>query len=150
LRKPRQASLRRAVSTAYYALFHALIDDGIKLMPADPYGLRFQVGRAFGHGEMKSACSQFAKSNGPDSLAHVLTTPLDPKLNNVAAAFVSLQELRHRADYNLMEPFAKLEAAAAISLAKSAFDDWKDVRQSQNAKVFLAALLLQQRWSRSG
>ncbi len=29
-RKPRQASLRRAVSTAYYALFHLLIEDAIK------------------------------------------------------------------------------------------------------------------------
>ena len=46
-RKPKQASLRRAVSTAYYALFHLLLDDGMRLVaPPGPEGLRTIARRA--------------------------------------------------------------------------------------------------------
>jgi len=38
---PRQASLRRAVSAAYYALFHALIAEAAAILaPPDPPNLR--------------------------------------------------------------------------------------------------------------
>jgi hypothetical protein len=50
---PRQACLRRAVSTAYYALFHLLISEAT-LNWARPE-LRSELGRFFGHGRMKSA-----------------------------------------------------------------------------------------------
>jgi hypothetical protein len=44
--RPRQASLRRAVSTAYYALFHMLISDAaLKLVPNSPVWLRDQARR---------------------------------------------------------------------------------------------------------
>jgi hypothetical protein len=120
-KKPRQASLRRAVSSAYYALFHRLVEEGtLRLVPNKPAKLRLQAGRAFAHGEMKNVCQLFAKANGPDNLSHLLNTPLENELNSVAAAFVDLQELRHRADYNLMEPFTKLEALEAVSLARAA------------------------------
>ena len=33
--KPKQASLRRALSTAYYALFHLLVDEATKMFVAD-------------------------------------------------------------------------------------------------------------------
>jgi hypothetical protein len=90
------------------------------LVPNKPAKLRLQAGRASAHGEMKNVCQLFAKANGPDNLSHLLNTPLENELNSVAAAFVDLQELRHRADYNLMEPFTKLEALEAVSLARAA------------------------------
>jgi hypothetical protein len=57
---PRQASLRRAVSTAYYALFHLLISEAtsnwrqVELRPA--------LGRIFEHGKMKNASSNRAQT----------------------------------------------------------------------------------------
>ena len=62
---PSQASLRRAVSTAYYALFHLLIEEA---------GLRWQgsseacngLGRGFQHGPMKNISMQFRKPVWPD------------------------------------------------------------------------------------
>jgi uncharacterized protein (UPF0332 family) len=150
-KKPKQASLRRSVSSAYYALFHALIHDGVtRLVPNMPDGLRLQAGRAYAHGEMKNTCVQFATAQGPAALGRLLSTPLEPQINSVARAFVDLQELRHRADYNLLEPFAKKEALEAIGLAKHAMQDWKLVRKNPNASVFLAAMLLQNRWTKSG
>ena len=46
--RPKQASLRRAVSTAYYALFHLLVDEATRCWSSDPK-LRRLVGRAFSH-----------------------------------------------------------------------------------------------------
>src|SRR5438132_9883570 len=68
---PHQASLRRAVSTAYYALFHLLVSEAtlnwarVELRPA--------LGRLFDHGPMKAAAeikiaqlNAYFKGNPPD------------------------------------------------------------------------------------
>jgi hypothetical protein len=50
-RRPRQASLRRAISTAYYALFHLLTSQASRmLVSSDP--LQLLVSRTFTHTEM--------------------------------------------------------------------------------------------------
>jgi len=55
-RKPKQASLRRAVSAAYYALFHLLVDEAVAGLARGPGAgdLRDLLRRAFDHGEMRS------------------------------------------------------------------------------------------------
>ncbi|HET6386018.1 MAG TPA: hypothetical protein VFJ58_21715 [Armatimonadota bacterium] len=62
-RRPKQANLRRAVSAAYYALFHFLVDQSCRAMigtqhPKAPY--RQVLGRAFNHATMKKACKSFS------------------------------------------------------------------------------------------
>ena len=55
--------LRRAVSSAYYALFHALVDEACRQMLGgrhDDMPFRHVLGRAFTHGTMKQACMSFA------------------------------------------------------------------------------------------
>ena len=153
-KNPRQASLRRAVSSAYYALFHLLVSEAtLRLIPNDPAGLRFQSGRAFDHGNMKNACKSFANQNIVDpnnqnNIIHLIAIPLEPELISVAAAFVDLQEARHRADYNLSLPFERVAVLQKIDLVQQAMADWSTIRNNPNAKVFLAALLLQHRWNR--
>ena len=145
--KPRQASLRRAISTAYYALFHMLINDGaLKLVPSSPVWLRDQAQRAFTHGEMRSACEAFSRSS--KTYSHLLVPPLESELQSVAAAFVELQQLRHAADYELSQTFDRVNVLEAIELAKTAMADWNKVRNTPNSNVFLAALLLHNRWNR--
>jgi hypothetical protein len=46
--EPRQASLRRAVSTAYYALFHLLVTEAASNWSRPE--LRSRIGRLFEHG----------------------------------------------------------------------------------------------------
>ena len=53
-RKPKQASLRRAVSTAYYALFHLLIGETVKNWKRSSE--RNTLSRMFDHDTMKKAC----------------------------------------------------------------------------------------------
>lgn len=56
--RPRQASLRRAISAAYYALFHLLIQEATGSLVARPE-LRPRFARAFDHGDMRSASRGF-------------------------------------------------------------------------------------------
>jgi hypothetical protein len=83
--EPKQASLRRAVSTAYYALFHLLIDEAV-----GNWGVARQrsiLARTFDHGKMKGICEDHVKafysSAQPSS---------GVQLKNVAHTFVQLQE----------------------------------------------------------
>jgi uncharacterized protein (UPF0332 family) len=145
--RPRQASLRRAVSTAYYALFHMLTNDAaLKLVPNVPDGLRAQAQRAFKHVEMRSACEQFAKSSS--TLSRLVVSPLEAELQAVAKTFVELQQQRHLADYDLTQSFDRIKVLRIIDKTKTAMTEWSEVRNQPNANVFLAALLLNSRWNR--
>jgi hypothetical protein len=50
-----QASFRRAISTAYYALFHLLVGEATSNWSREDD--RHLMGRLFGHGKMKAACN---------------------------------------------------------------------------------------------
>lgn len=154
-KKPRQASLRRGISAAYYALFHLLVADGAgRLAPSDPAGLRPLVQRAFNHGDMRAVCRGFAEGhntalrnsqpgNPPPATRDLLSLPLDPRLFDVIQAFVALQEARHDADYNPTKQWNRLDALKHVQTARQAFADWSAVRGTPNATVFVVALLLQ-------
>src|SRR5579863_5131621 len=69
-KRPRQASLRRAVSTSYYALFHLLISEATRNWKQSSQRAAF--GRYFQHGGMakasdkqKADCNRFLSSNPP-------------------------------------------------------------------------------------
>ena len=146
-RRPRQASLRRAVSSAYYALFHLLADEGARrLAPAQPALLRRQVQRGFAHRDMQDVCRQFATGSAGKGTAPLLQPPLEPELRQVARAFVELQDARHDADYNLSASFDRVDVLQKVRLVREAVGAWRQVRSSPNAAVFLAAMLLQARW----
>src|SRR5260370_40291700 len=89
------ARLRRAVSTAYYALFHLLISEAT-LNWGRPE-LRSELGRVFGHGKMKSASVE--KRSELD--AHFKKNPLASQelavfkyLYRVADTFIQVQQRR--------------------------------------------------------
>jgi hypothetical protein len=146
-KKPRQASLRRATSAAYYALFHMLLYEAtLMLFPHNPNGLRNRSRRAFTHQEIKNACSLFAKpTGGVDGLT---TNPLAPELTEIAQTFVDLQEARHKADYNLAETFDRVQVLGYVKRARDALAKWKIVKGTPNANVFLSALLVNSRWNK--
>jgi hypothetical protein len=89
--KPRQASLRRAVSTAYYSLFHFLLHEATnRLFPARPTALRERASRAFTHFEAKNVCEIFAREKG--GIKDLTDDPLERQLAEIAATFIQLQE----------------------------------------------------------
>ena len=150
-RRPKQASLRRAVSAAYYALFHLLTEDAARSMfgGADATSLRIAASRAFRHTTMKKAAKGFGAGNLPEPWRSLLAAP-SPQLRSVAATFVDLQQERHRADYDLGRPLTRTEATDLVERVEAAVEEWRAIRRvdagsrsySAEAKVFLAALLL--------
>src|ERR1700685_1378356 len=75
----KQASLRRAVSTAYYALFHLLIDEAVSKWAVERQ--RSILARTFEHPKMKGICGEVLKT--AKSGGSVL-----PELKTVAPRFI--------------------------------------------------------------
>jgi uncharacterized protein (UPF0332 family) len=149
-RKPKQASLRRAVSASYYALFHLFLDEAVLglVKGPNPDSLRNLLRRAFDHGEMRRVCDAFSGGTLPESLAAVLGGPVSADLRNVADAFLELQQARHEADYNLSRSFTRGEVQDLIAKTRAAFHGWNAVRTTEAARLFLAALLTGERLRR--
>jgi hypothetical protein len=94
---PDQASLRRAVSTAYYALFHLLVEEAGQRWSGSSEA-RTGMERAFQHGPMKNTSMQFRKKIWEDWHSNQRAIP--SAIQKIASAFVNLQEERHAADYD--------------------------------------------------
>lgn len=145
-KKPKQASLRRAISAAYYALFHLLVAEATARLVTggDRAALRATLGRAFAHGNMNEAAKSFAKNPASGKVALSLgKLKLQADLISVATAFVELQQARHEADYDTGRRFTRQECLDLVKQAEQSFVDWQKVRQTLQADTFLVALLAQ-------
>ena len=139
--RPKQASLRRAVSVAYYALFHLLSDEAAGVLVRGlriPGDLQGRTARALEHGTMARVCRAFQTDALPSGLRFL--QPLDADLRFVARVFVRMQEQRHSADYDLQIAFSRTDTFNLIDEVEAAFDAWQRVRQSDAATYFLFAL----------
>jgi hypothetical protein len=145
-KRPRQANLRRAVSAAYYSLFHLLIHEATRSLVSVPE-LRGRFSRAFDHGDMKAASNSFA-SPRPDLKKLTDGEPVPLDLQTVAATFAKMQDERHRADYDLAANFTRLEVNNLVAAVEEAFRLWPAVRSDPASRSYLAALLLWKKWNR--
>jgi hypothetical protein len=136
---PSQASLRRAVSTAYYALFHLLVAQA-SLRWQGSLEAKTGLERGFAHGLMKNVSMQFGKATWEDWHGRQQTVP--PALRNVAQAFVILQEERHKADYNNHLQWSLSDVELTLNKARSAFQSWESVCTDPMAGNYLLAMLL--------
>ena len=115
---PNQANLRRAVSTAYYSLFHLLIRDAVLNWNEPQRWAR--IARMFEHARMKQVSEDAIRGNGTEISERA-------ELQQVAQSFINLQQARHDADYNLEKPFEPADALVLIERAKLAFDSWESL-----------------------
>jgi uncharacterized protein (UPF0332 family) len=110
-RRPRQASLRRAVSAAYYALFHAIAEEfGRSFRSAQ----RSAASRLLEHGAAKAMAIQIANGGDPGAL---IGRSCPTSLRDVARDFVHLQKARHEADYDTGARFTRNDSLLAIARA---------------------------------
>jgi uncharacterized protein (UPF0332 family) len=127
-----EAIFRRAVSTAYYALFHLLIEDASAVRANT--GQRARLARQFDHRRMKEASAFTAKRS-----------PAGSDLFVVSKTFVRLQERRHEADYDLAVTFSSLDITVDLNGAELAFQSWERIRQQEAAQDYLFSLLFKDR-----
>lgn len=90
--RPRQASLRRAISSAYYALFHALASLCADTLVGSRRDWEFfsPIYRTLDHTRSKDVFKQLSRHGGDTGL--------------IGGTFIQLQQHRHMADYD-PEPF---------------------------------------------
>ncbi len=146
--RPKQASLRRGVSTAYYALFHLLTAASTGFLvsgtgPGRPQ-LRQALRRSFVHADMKKISKSFASGQSP-VIWQEAAGLICEDLRLVAQTFVDLQDARHRADYDHTRAWKKQEAVEIVARARVAFAAWDRTRSSQDASAYLVALLARTR-----
>ena len=133
---PTQASLRRAVSTAYYALFHFLIDEAVNIWAVERH--RAVLARSVSHARMKGLCVDFLKvAQGGNSIPNELV--------EVAQAFNQLQGDRETADYDNSKQWSLLEVESVLEATENAFAAWKTIRTQPTAEDFLMQLLFPKR-----
>jgi hypothetical protein len=104
--RPRQASLRRAVSTTYYALFHSLAYLCADMLVGwrKPWAVFTPIYRTLDHGPSKKVFKELIAQGG--------------NLAIIGGTFIKLQESRHIADYD-PETF-RLNRAGTLDLIDEA------------------------------
>jgi hypothetical protein len=104
--RPKEASIRRAISTAYYALFHFLLDESTGILVGEGQNdkpMRHLLSRCFIHRRMASACKMIVvlvtnpKAASPYAAFAQSIKNQAKDLEVVAKTFKDLQEHRHRA-----------------------------------------------------
>ena len=145
-KRPKQVNLRRAVSAAYYALFHQLSYDATRQIVgtgSERRPVRLTLRRAFAHTTAVEVAKEFAQKRAPKKMVPALDgVVVLQELADVCAAFVELYGARHDADYDLSRDFTRSEALDLIELVEEAFKTWEGVRKTPAARVCLLSMLV--------
>jgi hypothetical protein len=141
-KRPKQASLRRATSNAYYALFHFLTwEASLHVAPDISTTSRMQMQRWFDHGSMYQTCAIFSATEFQGQFTKLIGSVPLPALQKVARNFRDLQQERHAADYDMASHWTRLRTKTNIQSARDAIQSWSSVRRSEQANFFALALL---------
>ena len=144
-KKPKQANLRRAISSAYYAIVHLLVDEACRVQIGAQHNqtsFRQVLGRAFVYTVIKEACKSFGggtlKKGVAKGLPAGFTVP--PEIRELALTFVALQEWRHVADYDLTERFKRSDVLGLINEVERGIQAFAQLASSNEKRFFLACL----------
>jgi len=143
---PRQADLRRAVSTTYYALFHAILVDvadqlaGRARRNSVEYSLAY---RSVPHRQLANLCEELSKTT-----LGAKYRPFEPNggfgadLLAVASALIDLQEKRHSADYDPLYRVTASDASLTVQAGRAALNHWRSVPRNRRRLFVLILTLL--------
>jgi uncharacterized protein (UPF0332 family) len=134
--EPKQVDLRRAVSSAYYALFHLLTTEAAQNWKHD--GQRNRFARMFDHGRMKACSSKTSSRAIPVDPTEI---PIATDLKLVAESFVKLQQARHTADYDNSKAWSRTQVYEVIAQAEDAMTSWSNIRETEMAQDYLFDLM---------
>ena len=135
---PTQTDLRRATSCVYYAAFHAICQSNADALVGDVPQTRDhaawrQAYRALDHG--------YANRRGQSLRG-------DPRfslpIQNLAAHFVDMQSLRHRADYDPDATFYQPDVLTTITQIHEAIADFRAASDAER-RAFAVFILMRER-----
>ena len=131
--QPLQDSLRRSVSTAYYAMFHALASsnaDSLVGTPHDPLTERAwsRVYRGLNHNAARRNLLQDRDL-------------FSPQVQQFAGAFAQLQDVRHSADYDPNRTFTLPETLDWIVRAEAAIESLMQTDADERKIVAIQSLI---------
>ena len=133
-RRPSQANLHRAVSTAYYAMFHCLAVCAANLLVGRARDSTWhQTYRALEHGKARSAC----EDKGATAL-------FPPEVRDFADMFAALQKLRQKADYALDGKYGKEDVRATIDIVEDTIAGFEQA-DARHRRAFVAHVLFKRR-----
>lgn len=126
---PRQTDQRRAISAAYYAIFHAILTEcadfivGRTLRDAPSYKL---VYRSIEHAQLKSLCEDMGKSTPKNKYKPYLPPEgIGSDISAVARAILELQQKRHSADYDPHYQPESSELETTLADSHAALKHWQ-------------------------
>ena len=128
--EPKQVDLRRAVSAAYYGLFHLLTTEAAQNWKHE--GQRDRFARMFDHGRMKASSSKISSRPLPADSAE---KPIAADLKLVADSFVKLQQARHTADYDNSRVWSRAQVWEMITEAEDAIAAWSNIRENRWPRI---------------
>ena len=145
---PRQVDVRRAISAAYYAVFHATLAAaadqfvGVTKRTTSQYAL---VYRSVDHKTLRELCLEAKRTQLSDKYArHVSSDGFGANIQAFASAVLELQEKRHAADYDPSIRVKTSDAIAAIGTARSALNRFLTTDAARR-EAFLGLLLFRPR-----
>lgn len=100
--QPRNTDLRRATSTAYYALFHAITRAAAEhALPGAPETEQNAFTRHVGHASIGQVCAWVNGGSPPQAVAATVhRLRQNARISDVAATFSALHQAREDADYD--------------------------------------------------
>ena len=130
---PTDEHVRRAISNAYYALFHALAESNAAALigkPGDPATTAAwsRVYRGLDHARASR-----------ELLRH--RQEFSVQARDFAETFSNMQELRHMADYDLSAEFTTHEAMDYLDRAETAILDYAQVVATERAYIATLTLI---------
>ena len=149
---PRQTNLKRAISAAYYGLFHLAVTAAADLTVGSTkrttprYTL---VYRSADHNQMRETCEQVGKSNPPDKFKpYVPSVDFSEAIRGFADTFVAMQAKRHRADYDPSYSATRSDAEIAVRQARTAMQQFESAPTAER-EAFLFLILFRPRSDRA-
>ena len=122
--RPRGADLRRAISAAYYAIFHFVLRaavDSVVPVSKRSGGQYTRVYRGIEHRALRELCKALSGASLPSKyLAHAPVGGFGSNIRSFATALIDLQEKRYLADYDPQFQVTKSDALLTISTARTA------------------------------
>lgn len=145
--QPRNTNLRRATSTAYYALFHQLALAVVQhSLPGGTDEEVLAAARYVSHASIKQVCDWIAGDTPPQHLVGIVDRLRgNDDLTAVATAFVDLQEQRERADYDHLADFTRPGTHARVAQARKAVNLLDLHHDHDDVRTFLGLILLRTR-----